>query len=102
MPDLAGRKRPPVRTLTPSWGQAPTPQPANQNLNQPCPTRGPITFMGASSTSGLKDRSAGRGVVGAVIPQLSIHTAAAVAIKKKSHSMGWRQGIIAENEAHAL
>lgn len=51
--------------------------------------------MGASSNSGLKDGSAGRGVVVAVIPQSSIHTAAAVAIKKKSHGKAWARVEIA-------
>jgi hypothetical protein len=95
MPDLAGRKRPPVSRKTTSWGQAPTPQPQNHSLNLSCPTRGPITFMGASSDSGLKDRSAGRGVVVAVKPQSSINAVVAVSLKKKSHGMTWLSAMIA-------
>lgn len=92
---LQGGKPPAGQQMTPFVGARPHTPSQKHHLEPAMPHKGADQHPGASSVRGLKDGSAGRGVVVAVIPPSSIHAGAAVAIKKKSHGKAWAQVEIA-------
>lgn len=91
MPDLAGRQAARRSDHNPFVGASPHTPSHKPQLEPAMPHKGADQHPGASSSGGLKDGSAGRGVVVAVIPQPSLNHTAAVAIKKKSHGTAWDQ-----------
>lgn len=92
---LQGGKPPAGQQVNPFVGASPHTPAHKPQLEPAMPHKGANQHPGASGDSGLKDGSAGRGVVVAVIPQSSIHTTTAVAIKKKSHGKAWARVEIA-------
>lgn len=92
---MQGGKPPAGQQVNPFVGARPHTPAQKHHLEPTMPHKGADQHPGASSGSGLKDGSAGRGVVVAVIPQSSIHARAAVAIKKKSHGKAWARVEIA-------
>jgi len=92
---LQGGKPPAGQQVNPFVGASPHTPAHKHQLEPAMPHKGADQHPGASSNSGLKDGSAGRGGAVAAIPQPTLYAVPAVAIKKKSHGKAWARFEIA-------